>query len=231
MTEAPAGWYDDPQAPGQQRYWDGSAWTDQVQPVLLFDGILNLIKAIGKEEQRLVVTPAELWWGEEYVRWDEVIAFSQLTTMMSGVPYFHEMTLQLNDRNVPVRFMARVKRDPIGDRAHAVLIDQLRQTLGVRVLTGLMQMIDNGEPVRLGGLLFSPEGFAHEAKDQPLIPWSDFGGLEFSGQNGIYINLYRLKDGGKRKRAVTASMDMLRSWVVPPIVEEHARRYGTTSKV
>ena len=25
----PAGWYDDPQDPTQQRYWDGGAWTDQ----------------------------------------------------------------------------------------------------------------------------------------------------------------------------------------------------------
>jgi uncharacterized RDD family membrane protein YckC len=25
----PAGWYDDPQDPTQQRYWDGSVWTDQ----------------------------------------------------------------------------------------------------------------------------------------------------------------------------------------------------------
>jgi uncharacterized RDD family membrane protein YckC len=25
----PAGWYDDPEDPTQQRYWDGSAWTDQ----------------------------------------------------------------------------------------------------------------------------------------------------------------------------------------------------------
>lgn len=26
-SAAPAGWYPDPQAPGQQRYWDGTAWT------------------------------------------------------------------------------------------------------------------------------------------------------------------------------------------------------------
>lgn len=27
----PAGWYPDPQNPGQQRYWDGTTWTDATQ--------------------------------------------------------------------------------------------------------------------------------------------------------------------------------------------------------
>jgi hypothetical protein len=31
-VSAPAGWYDDPQSPGQQRYWDGQQWTEQRQP-------------------------------------------------------------------------------------------------------------------------------------------------------------------------------------------------------
>ncbi len=29
----PMGWYPDPVTPGQQRYWDGGAWTNQVAPV------------------------------------------------------------------------------------------------------------------------------------------------------------------------------------------------------
>ncbi|OJX64951.1 MAG: hypothetical protein BGO95_01175 [Micrococcales bacterium 73-13] len=29
---AAAGWYDDGQHPGQERYWDGAAWTDQFRP-------------------------------------------------------------------------------------------------------------------------------------------------------------------------------------------------------
>jgi len=28
MDGTPAGWYDDPEQPGQQRYWDGTAWTE-----------------------------------------------------------------------------------------------------------------------------------------------------------------------------------------------------------
>jgi hypothetical protein len=30
----PAGWYPDPQAPGYQRYWDGSQWTEHVAPLV-----------------------------------------------------------------------------------------------------------------------------------------------------------------------------------------------------
>lgn len=29
----PPGWYPDPQTPGQQRYWDGQAWTENVAPL------------------------------------------------------------------------------------------------------------------------------------------------------------------------------------------------------
>ncbi|WP_350278953.1 RDD family protein [Kribbella sp. HUAS MG21] len=32
MSSQAAGWYDDPEDPSQQRYWDGSAWTDQRRP-------------------------------------------------------------------------------------------------------------------------------------------------------------------------------------------------------
>ena len=28
----PPGWYDDPEKPGLERYWDGRAWTEDTQP-------------------------------------------------------------------------------------------------------------------------------------------------------------------------------------------------------
>lgn len=33
VEERPAAWYPDLQVPGQQRYWDGTAWTDHVAPL------------------------------------------------------------------------------------------------------------------------------------------------------------------------------------------------------
>jgi hypothetical protein len=32
-SATPPGWYSDPQAPGMQRYWDGSQWTENRAPV------------------------------------------------------------------------------------------------------------------------------------------------------------------------------------------------------
>ena len=32
-AQTPPGWYPDTQTPGQQRYWDGSAWTENVAPL------------------------------------------------------------------------------------------------------------------------------------------------------------------------------------------------------
>ncbi len=32
-TAAPAGWYEDGQTAGHERYWDGTQWTDQFRPL------------------------------------------------------------------------------------------------------------------------------------------------------------------------------------------------------
>lgn len=56
MTEStppptPAGWYPDPQAPGQQRYWDGAAWTASAPapspaPTTSTNALIGLVLAI-----------------------------------------------------------------------------------------------------------------------------------------------------------------------------------------
>jgi hypothetical protein len=48
-SAAPAGWYQDPQNPGQQRYWDGNAWTAAAPfagPVTSTNAIVGLVLAI-----------------------------------------------------------------------------------------------------------------------------------------------------------------------------------------
>ena len=44
---APAGWYDDGQHPGEERYWDGAVWTEQYRP------------AGAEPEASIVVEPVE----------------------------------------------------------------------------------------------------------------------------------------------------------------------------
>lgn len=50
-ASAPAGWYPDPLAPGQQRYWDGSAWTASAPapaaaPTTSTNAVIGLVLAI-----------------------------------------------------------------------------------------------------------------------------------------------------------------------------------------
>ena len=42
----------------------------------------------------------------------------------------------------------------------------------------------------------------------------------------IFVQIFRAKPGGGKKRACRVEVDMLRSWVLPPLIEEHARRFG-----
>ena len=38
MSETPAGWHPDPEDPSQQRYWDGTAWTEHRMPAVQSGG-------------------------------------------------------------------------------------------------------------------------------------------------------------------------------------------------
>ena len=42
--QTPPGWYPDTQAPGQQRYWDGSKWTENVAPLAPAPGVVAQTK-------------------------------------------------------------------------------------------------------------------------------------------------------------------------------------------
>jgi len=61
-----------------------------------------------------------------------------------------------------------------------------------------------------------------------LVAWSDYAGLAFDSHQGIWLRLFRAK-GDKRTVAVRVKVSQLHSWVIPPVVEAHARRYGGAS--
>jgi hypothetical protein len=238
VAQVAASWYPDPQQPGWQRYWDGSQWTDQVRSVPLFDGELVVSAWSSKKKQRLVVTPEEMWWGDAHVRWDDLAWFGQRITVARGYETEFEVDLRLNDGEiVSVLYYRHSKRDHTPRRAYDAIIEQLRTTVGDRMMRGLLRMVDEGQPVRVGGLMFSPEGFSHEGKGQAPIPWRDYARVEvrarservtktLSYHQSIIVELFRITDRGKPKGACQVTVDLMRAWAIPPLAEEHARRYA-----
>jgi len=231
VNSVPEGWYPDPERPSLVRWWDGSAWTEHVQVLQqqqapLFDAELPVGVMSKKKTTRLVVTPDEVVWGDTRIRWDDVTYFTQLTTVQSGAAISYEMTLMVGEQATKIVYFPKDRRDPNPKRAHDALLTQLRNHLGNRVLRNLLEMLDRGEPIRAGGLLFTPQGWAHEEKGQEIIPWSEFGSIRVNSYQGLSVVITRKKPGGKEKKASAVSVDLLRAWVIPPIVEEHARRYA-----
>ena len=221
----PAGWYPDPEVQGQRRYWDGTTWTHHVELIPLFDGPVPLPIGIRGKERHLRVTTEGLVWGDEHISWDEVSFFTQLVTVQTGAEVDYTIRLAHGDQETALFFGYGTRPDRASRQAYAVIIDQLRRTLGTRVINGLLEMVERGEPIRTGGLIFSPDGFGKEEQGE-LVPWPEFAGLEVNNYEGIWIRLFRTK-GAKRKSAARIKVTQLHSWAIPPVVDALARRYGS----
>jgi Protein of unknown function (DUF2510) len=227
VSNPPAGWYPDPQQPDHQRYWDGSEWTEHFDPQTLVDATFRVGGIVRSKEKRLVVTSEGLSWGDERVRWDEVTSFSQLVTIQSGYETMFEIWIVCGDRVVHLLIPRMKKRDQRAKQAYQAIIGVLKRTVAPRILAGLLQDVDAGSSITFAKLRLSPEGFAHEGKRGETIPWSDYAGMEVRGYTSIILELFRLTPGGKRKRACRLEVDLLHGWLLPPLVEEHARRYAS----
>lgn len=224
MNAVQPGWYTDPGVQGQQRYWDGVAWTGQVQVLPLLDGMVPLPIGIKGKQQRLLVTVDGLTWGDLHLEWDQVTSFTKLVTVQTGAEVQYTIRLFHGSAETALFFCHGLKPDRLSRQAYDVILGQLRRTLGTRVMNGLLEMFERGETIHTAGLVFGPDGFGHAEKGE-LVPWSEYAGLEVNSYQGIWLRLFRAK-GTKRKSVARVEITQLHSWVVPSLVEAHASRYG-----
>jgi hypothetical protein len=231
-TTAPAGWYADPQGPETQRYWDGGQWTAHVRRPPLLD--VTLDSAVAGEytkkppaiPRQLVILPEELWWGDQHVRWDEVTGCRSRIVYRNNHAIRFEAALERGaEFPLAIVYAQWRKGEAEAKQVLNFIIEQVRQTVAPRVLEHLLGRMDAGEPVRVSGLRLSPEGFQHEGKSD-RVPWTEYGGVKVGKGFEIFVQIFRAKPGGGKKRACRVEVDMLRSWVLPPLIEEHARRFG-----
>jgi hypothetical protein len=153
----------------------------------------------------------------------------QLITVRAGTVTSYDVWLRCETESSKDAFETSFsrKRDETAKRAYGIIIEQLRRTVAARVYTTLLERTWLGEPIKIAGLLLSPDGFAQEGKRPETIRWSDFAGAVVGGQEVIVLQIFRLRERGRPKRACSVHVDMLHGWVLPPLIEEHARRYGT----
>ena len=220
MSDYPAGWYDDPDRFGAERYWDGRAFTDKRRFVTRLDDVFSPV-AIRKKAFRLVVSDEHLSWGENSIRWDDVTGFDAITHAYQGLVNHYEITATGGGSRLLIELAAEGRDDQRTANALAVVNDQAHRVLTQRILRELFARGDSGEVIEYEKVALSPQGFAKGTRDTP-VPWAEYSGWRI--QNGV-LEVERMK-GGKGKKAFRVRLTQLGSRVVPALLEDYSSRFS-----
>ena len=145
MSSYPAGWYDDPDRFGAERYWDGEAWTDEQRFVTRLDEILRLSR-YDKDDRRLVVSGEHVSWGDDSIRWDEVTGFDVVTRLdVNRKPALYVVTINRDRDDFTFNFTAG--HDDRMASAVDTIIDQAQRVFLPRLANELLRRVDAGEAV------------------------------------------------------------------------------------
>jgi hypothetical protein len=226
MSSYPEGWYDDPDRFGAERYWDGTAWTDERRFVTRLDEFLQPTKH-RKDDRQVVVSGEHLSCGDDAIKWDEMTGFDAVTNLdVNRRPSLYTVTIKRDRDDFTFHFPAALDNDGRIANTFATILDQAHRVLVPRLLNELFRKNDAGEVVEYEGVALSPRGFCKAKKDDP-VPWAEYGG--WNVQAGGVFQLDRMK-GGKPKKAVRVSTTQLGRWLLTALVDDYARRYSQADK-
>jgi hypothetical protein len=213
------GWYEDPDRFGAERYWDGAAWTDERRFVTRLDDVFIPL-TIRRKEYRLVISGEHLSWADDTVRWDDVTDFDTLTHIYQGSVSHYAVTVKTQSGKLQIEMAPAGPEDQRTADAFATIVDQANRVVVPRILGPLFALSDAGQTVEYENVSMSPQGFA-KGKDSP-VPWTEYAGWRM--QNGNF-EIDRLK-GGKPKKAVKVRPSLLGRWCLSALVDDHARRFS-----
>ena len=220
MSDYPEGWYADPDRFGAEDYWNGTAWTGERRFVTRLDEFLQPTRH-RKDDRRVVVSGEHVSCGDDSIKWDEMTGFDATTHLdVNRRPSMYSVTINRDADEFTFNFPASLDDGRIAN-TFATIIDQAQRVLVPRLLNELLEKTAAGEAVEFDGVALSPGGFSKAKKGDP-VPWAEYGG--WREQGGVF-HLDRMK-GGKAKKAVRVTITQLGRWILPALVDEHARRYS-----
>jgi Protein of unknown function (DUF2510) len=247
MTSAtPAGWFPDPAARHQFRYWDGVRWTEHVsnhgtvssdppdpshgrgdvgRPTaeatrrVYVDAKLR----IGFRHKRLLADDHSISWGNISVRYTQIVAMSYWVTKVTaiGAHNFDYRIVLFNGEKMKqerITFTAKSEHTRI---AYDAAVDALLRFAGAPILTTTVSQLDSGETVGFGGWTFSNTSAAQGKKS---VSWgTPVRYAPITNQPGVYV----VVDEGRKARVIGDILFSVGNGALVPTLFEICRsRYG-----
>jgi hypothetical protein len=194
-----AGWFPDPQQPGQLRYWDGHGWTGHIHPIPAADTLSLTPQVAGRVEPQyddfgdpvlfrerthgaakcdVMVTSKRITAGKRSIAFADVDTLHyDITELLSfGIRSGVSYSISLQGKGIKTVGLTtqslplRAQREE-ASRQYAEILHHLDRHLVDQLVERLATQILAGQDSNIGGLLLTPDGIHWKRQ---VLPWAEF---------------------------------------------------------